>query len=88
MVDHDEFVKNIQADIIEAVDEAGWQGVLKTCWRFNISISVVKKIYNWEPRRSDTGQVVESFNLAKLLDAQRWAKEVIANAPKNNRLPF
>ena len=74
MVDHDEFVLSIQADVIEAVDDCGWQGAANTCWRFNISISVVKKIYNWEPRRSDTGQVVESFNLAKLLDAQRWAK--------------
>ena len=88
MVDHDEFVRSIQADVIEAVDDVGWQGVAKTCWRFNISIAVVKKIHNWEPLRTDTGQVVQSFNLAKLLDAQRWAKEVIANAPKNNPLPF
>lgn len=88
MVDHDDFVRGIQVDVIEAVNDVGWQGATQTCWRFNISISVIKKIYNWEPLRTDTGQVVQSFNLAKLLDAQKWAKDVIAKAPKNNRLPY
>jgi hypothetical protein len=85
LIDHDEFVFSLQKDIIEAVEELGWPLTAKSCWRYNISTTFLKRICTWNPRNTVAR---ESFNLSKLLDAHHWAKEVIANAPGNNRLPY
>lgn len=88
MIDHDAFVAEIQKDVVEAVKEYGWSWSTKSCWQHGLSITLIRKVHNWQPRRGDRGQVVDSFNLAKLLDVHRWAKEAIAKCPRNNRLPF
>jgi len=88
LIDHDTFVAEIQKDVVEAVKEYGWTLCSKSCWQFGLSITFIRKVYNWQPRRGDKGQIVDSFNLAKLLDAHRWAKDAMAKAPKNNRLPY
>lgn len=85
LIDHDEFVIALQKDIIEAVDEFGWPLVAKSCCRYNLSTTFLRRIYAWHPKKTVAR---ESFNLAKLLDAHHWAKEAIASAPKNNRLPY
>ena len=88
LIDHDTFVAEIQKDVVEAVKEYGWTLSARSCWEFDVSLSHLKKIYDWRPLQKKGGQASETFNLDKLLNAHRWAKDAIAKCPRNNPLPF
>ena len=69
--DHDTLIKHIQNYVIEAVDKIGWTEVRYMCEPYDISPTLVRRVYLWEPKDNT------SFNFRKLIEVYDFAYDVV-----------
>ena len=69
--DHDTLITHIQNFVIEAVDKHGWPDVREICEHYNVSATLLRRIYLWEPKDRT------SFNFRKLIEAYDFAYDAI-----------
>jgi hypothetical protein len=68
--DHNTLVAHIQGLVISAVGRIGWTEAAETCPAYDVSITLVRTVYLWDPKDH------KSFNFQKLLNVYDWAYDV------------
>lgn len=71
--DHDALIQHIQSHLIEAVALDGWPTIRDLCEEYDISPTVLRKLYLWDPKDKT------SFNLRKLIQMYDFAYDMIHN---------
>ena len=69
--DHDTLIKHIQNLVIEAVDKLGWPYAADIAENYDISITLIRRVYLWEPKDN------RSFNFRKLIEVYDFAYDVV-----------